>query len=214
MDAGVAPALPRLILIGDQFTAPVRADKILAAVGAGVNWVHLRAHAASNDAFRRAARALVPWLRAASADVRVSANGDLVAAQELEIGLHTGAEGPPLRFARQRLGPSAQLGYSAHDLAEAVTALDAGASYIFFSPIFPTPSKPGHPGVGLDALAEVADHVAPSPVYALGGITPERVATCLDAGAYGIAVLSGILQAPDTACATRRYLQALKAQPS
>lgn len=213
MNEPVTPSLPRLALIGDAFTTPAQADRILAAVGAGIDWVHLRAHRASTDLFRRAARGLVPWLRAASPSVLVSINSRLAVARELRTGFHTGAEGPSLRIARLRLGPAPPLGYSAHTAAEAATALSAGATYIFFSPIFPTSSKPGHPGAGLQALTDVVAHVAPAPVYALGGITPARVATCLEAGAYGVAVLSGILQADDTAAAARCYLQALADAP-
>ncbi|NBB99355.1 MAG: thiamine phosphate synthase [Bacteroidetes bacterium] len=209
MNRPVTPSLPRLVLIGEAFTTPAQADRLLAAVGAGINWVHLRAHEASTDRFRRAARGLVPWLRAASPSVLVSINSRLPVARELRTGFHTGAEGPSLRVARLRLGAAPPLGYSAHAAAEASTAVRAGATYVFLSPIFPTSSKPGHPGVGLQALADVVAHVAPAPVYALGGITPARIATCLEAGAYGVAVLSGILHANDAAAAARRYLQAL-----
>lgn len=214
MNKPATPSLPRLVLIGDAFTTPARADRILAAVGAGMDWVHLRAHDASTKRFRSAARGLVPWLRAASPSVLVSINSRLSAARELRTGFHTGAGGPSLRVARLRLGPAPHLGYSAHAAAEAATAVDAGATYVFFSPIFPTSSKPHHPGVGLQALADVVAHVAPVPVYALGGITPARVATCLEAGAYGVAVLSGVLHADHTARAARRYLQALAEAPS
>ena len=209
MNRPVTPSLPRLVLIGDAFTTPAQADRILAAVGAGINWVHLRAHEASTDRFRRAARGLVPWLRAASPSVLVSINSRLPVARELRTGFHTGAEGPSLRVARLRLGAAPPLGYSAHAAAEASTALGAGATYVFLSPIFPTSSKPGHPGAGLQVLTDVVAHVAPAPVYALGGITPARIPTCLEAGAYGVAVLSGILHANDAAAAARRYLQAL-----
>jgi len=209
MNGPATPSLPRLVLIGDAFTTPARTDCILAAVGAGINWVHLRSHAASTDVFWRAARGLVPWLRAASPSVLVSINSRLLVARELRTGFHTGAKGPSLRVARLRLGPAPPLGYSTHTAAEAATALGAGATYVFFSPVFPTPSKPGHPGAGLHALTDVVERVAPAPVYALGGITPARVATCLEAGAYGVAVLSGIMYADDTAAAARRYLQAL-----
>ena len=214
MNGPATPSLPRLVLIGDAFTTPARADRILAAVGAGINWVHLRAHAASTDVFWRAARGLVPWLRAASPSVLVSINSRLPVARELRTGFHTGAKGPSLRVARLRLGPAPPLGYSAHAAAEAATALNAGATYVFFSPVFPTSSKPGHPGAGLQVLTDVVEHVAPAPVYALGGITPARVATCLEAGAYGVAILSGIMHADDTAAAARRYLQALADAPS
>jgi thiamine monophosphate synthase len=60
---------------------------------------------------------------------------------------------------------------------------------VVFGPIFPTASKPGHPGVGLEALEEVVSSV-PIPVYALGGVTPERVPQIADTGAHGVAGIS------------------------
>jgi hypothetical protein len=81
------------------------------------------------------------------------------------------------------------IGYSVHDLREAEQGVAAGARYITFSPIFPTRSKPGHPGAGLDSLRRICAAV-PLPVFALGGITAANAAGVLDAGAWGIASIS------------------------
>lgn len=80
-------------------------------------------------------------------------------------------------------------GVSAHTVSEAVAAARAGASYIMVSPIFPTSSKPGHPGISLDGLREIisAVHI---PAFALGGVTSATIEPCLRAGAYGIAGIS------------------------
>ncbi len=81
------------------------------------------------------------------------------------------------------------VGYSTHDLQEAEQGAEAGGGYITVSPIFPTSSKPGHPGVGLDALRQVCQRV-PVPVFALGGITAANAPEAFGAGAYGIASIS------------------------
>jgi thiamine monophosphate synthase len=60
---------------------------------------------------------------------------------------------------------------------------------VVFGPVFPTASKPGHPGLGLEVLEEVVSSV-PIPVYALGGVTPERVSRIADTGVHGIAGIS------------------------
>jgi thiamine-phosphate pyrophosphorylase len=75
--------------------------------------------------------------------------------------------------------------------------------------VFPTGSKPGHPGAGLDALARLARIVAPAPAFAIGGLTPERAALVRGAGAHGVAVRSAILGAPDPAGAARAFVEAL-----
>jgi thiamine-phosphate pyrophosphorylase len=101
------------------------------------------------------------------------------------------------------------LGYSAHHMLELSPARRRAVDYVTYSPIFPTSSKPGHPGTGVDALRRFSRQ-AGVPVLALGGLTPERVASCRRAGAAGIAVLSGIMHADDPTRAAQAYAQAWK----
>lgn len=187
------------------------AKRALAAVEAGVSWVHLRDHEASEAAFASAARSLVEKITALSESVCISVNTRLEVAQKLDAGLHLGRRGPSVEAARGRLGSKALIGFSAHDEQEGQAAVEAGVQYLFFSPVFPTASKPGHPGRGLETLRAFCKTFSGIPVLALGGITPERVSACRKAGAHGVAVLSGILHADDPAAATRAYLDALSA---
>jgi thiamine-phosphate pyrophosphorylase len=64
--------------------------------------------------------------------------------------------------------------------------------------------------VGVEGLADAVRR-SEALVYALGGITPERVSACLEAGAHGVAVLGGINLAEDPFEATLAYLEALDA---
>jgi thiamine-phosphate pyrophosphorylase len=76
-------------------------------------------------------------------------------------------------------------------------------------PVFGTRSKADPaPPLGLAALAEIAA-LSPVPVVAIGGITPARVAEVMSAGAHGVAVLSGIAQAPDPRAAAAAFAAAL-----
>ena len=183
-------SLPRLILIADGFATQNLLDKIDEAIGAGIKWVHLRDHKADYDVFSERAEF---YIRQSPSIIRYTINRRLYEARSLNCHFHTSKRGPSVREARNELGDSKLIGYSAHTLPEAQQAKEDGADYIFFSPIFPTPSKPNHPGIGLDALSHVCKELAPLPVYALGGITPDRVQSCFMAGAYGVATLSGIL---------------------
>ncbi len=96
---------------------------------------------------------------------------------------------------------------AAHSIEAIRRAERARATAIVFSPIF-APAWKAVPAVGVDALREAAA-ATPLPVYALGGIDPARVRRCLAAGAYGVAVLSGIGADPDPIAAVGRYLSAL-----
>lgn len=122
-------------------------------------------------------------------------------------GVHLGIDGPTLAEARRELGPETILGYSAHDLNEALRAFDSGADYVIFSPIFATPSKDGilQP-VGLEALAKLAQ-VAPGPVIALGGISPDNARSVAGAGAAGIAAIRAVFTGGSPAESTARLLE-------
>lgn len=201
--------LPRLLLIADGFTRADVAARVVAAVEAGVAWVQLRDHDAEPAAFASAARALADRLRAVSDGVTISVNRHVDVARQLGGGLHVGLRGPTVQTARAGMGPDALVGYSAHDASEAAAAVAAGADYVLFSPVYRTPSKPGHPGAGTDALRACCAHVAGTPVLALGGVDPGRVPACLAAGAWGVAVRSGVLEADDLPAAVRAYHAAL-----
>lgn len=105
-----------------------------------------------------------------------------------------GVEWVHLTSAQLRVGTGATdrsrpFGASAHSIGEARAAWQRGARYVTFSPIFPTRSKPGHPGVGVDALRALCASVS-IPVFALGGIDGANAGLCIEAGAYGIASIS------------------------
>lgn len=99
-----------------------------------------------------------------------------------------------------------------HSVSAIAHAERAAATALVFAPVFaPTWKKTG--GAGLAALRAVAQATT-LPVYALGGIGSERVGDCLDAGAYGVAVLSGIIGAQETAAAVTEYAEAVAASAS
>lgn len=203
---------PRLALIADGFTEEARADRAVAAAEAGVRWVHLRDHSVGPDAFDEAARALVERLRAVDDDLTITVNSRMDVAKELGLGLHVGWHGPSVPEAREALGEDTLLGYSAHERVEAEGDRTRGVDYYFFSPIFSSPSKPDQPPTGVGPLRTFCQTAAPIPVFALGGITPNRVSVCREAGARGVAVLSGIMNVEAPGAAARAYLRALAAR--
>lgn len=181
-------------------------EQATAAVRAGLPWIHLRDHEAEPGDFEDAARTLVAQLRSLNEGVLISINTRLEVARRLKAHLHVGGRGPAPQTARRVLESGTVIGYSAHTDD---TSAPSGADYLFYSPVFPTRSKPESAGVGVEALQRASQRFAGVPVFALGGITPERVAACLDAGAFGVAVLSGIFGTAHTARATQTYLEAL-----
>ncbi len=99
-------------------------------------------------------------------------------------------------------------GVSTHTLEGVLGAEAGGADFVTFGPVFGTGSHPEQQLVGLDALREVTRHVR-IPVFALGGVTPERVPEVLEAGAWGVAAISALWQAPDPVAALHAFKQVL-----
>ncbi len=99
----------------------------------------------------------------------------------------------------------ARLGASCHSLEEAREAQALGCTYLTLGHIFPTSCKPGVPPRGVELLQQVCRAVH-LPVYAIGGISPERFPAVLQAGAAGACVMSGPMTCPDV----QTYFQAFQ----
>ena len=247
-------SLPRLMLIADGFasgrvqqTAGDVQRQVVALVEAGLSFVQLRDHAASDELFRTTARELVEHIRSIRSELIVSVNSRVDVSDELHSGLHLGRKivkpvaataslhsstpfrhpssrpvaGHPLATAPVHFprpgtaradmgrgasvrkgceasgGRSRPLGFSAHSFEDIQHAATNDFDFATFSPIFPTQTHPETSAVGIDALMKVCASVSDLSLFALGGITPERTEACLDAGAFGVAVLSDLLVAAD-----------------
>jgi thiamine-phosphate pyrophosphorylase len=103
----------------------------------------------------------------------------------------------------------ALVGRSCHDPDEIARAVAQGCDYVTVSPVFASGSKPGYgPALGIDGLRGLACG-ADIPIYALGGVTPDRTRACLDAGAHGVAVMGEIMRAHDPAATVADLVTAI-----
>ncbi|KIH75592.1 thiamine-phosphate diphosphorylase [Geoalkalibacter ferrihydriticus] len=179
-------------------------DAVGAACAGGVGAVQLR----EKDLDTRALYALACRLREITAahGVRLLINDriDLALAVAAD-GVHLGGRSLPLAVARRLLGPDGLIGVSTHNPQEIHAAHQNGADFVTFGPVYATPSKAAFgPPQGLQAL-HAACAGASLPVFALGGITPERAGEVRAAGAQGLAAIRAILGAADPTCAARRF---------
>ena len=117
--------------------------------------------------------------------------------ERVDVALAAGADGvhlpsravPPSRI-RGVTSPQFLIGVSCHNVEEVRRAETEGAGYVAFGPVFPTASKINYgPPQGLAALARACRAVR-IPVLALGGVTLDNAAQCMDNGAAGIAGIS------------------------
>jgi thiamine-phosphate pyrophosphorylase len=119
-------------------------------------------------------------------------NDDVQAALALLAdGVHLGRDDEGLDVAR---GAGLMVGRSATTPDEAQEAENEGAGYIGAGPVWATPSKPdADPPIGLDGLRAISEAVR-IPVIAIGGIDPSNARDCIDAGAFGVAVVRAATQ--------------------
>lgn len=124
-------------------------------------------------------------------------------------GVHLGRTDATVAEARRVLGERAIVGATAGTLEQALAAQAEGADYVGFGHIFATTSKqkPGSP-VGLDTLARVCEAVE-IPVLAIGGINEANARACVEAGAWGVAVIAAVCAAEDPRQAARRIRASL-----
>jgi thiamine-phosphate pyrophosphorylase len=156
------------------------------AIAAGVDWVQIREKDLPARGLLSLSQAAVQQARQVHTRVMVNDRLDVALAANAH-GVHLHTRSMPIDWVRRLAPKGFVLGASCHSLAEALTAQERGADYILLGPIFPTPSKLQYgPPLGLPILREVTSQVS-IPVFALGGITLDRVALCRQNGARGIA---------------------------
>jgi thiamine-phosphate diphosphorylase len=105
-------------------------------------------------------------------------------------GVHLRSDSFPASRVRACAPPGFLIGRSVHSVSDAVTAAAGDAvNYLIFGTVFDSSSKPDRVAAGLDELSAVARATA-IPVLAIGGMTFDRIADVLRAGAAGAAGIS------------------------
>ncbi|MNW35367.1 Thiamine-phosphate synthase [compost metagenome] len=125
-------------------------------------------------------------------------NDDVDLALEIDAdGVHIGQDDENAGAVRAKIGDRI-LGVSAHTVSEARFAMQQGADYLGIGPIYPTHSKDdAHEVQGTAILCELRENGIHVPLVGIGGITEERAAEVIKAGADGVAVISAITEAKD-----------------
>lgn len=123
-------------------------------------------------------------------------------------GVHLGQEDIAVPIARRLVGEDLLIGLSTHSPSQVEAAQGCGADYIGVGPVFPTPTKPGRPAVGVE-LVRFAAQRSTLPWFAIGGIDATNVGEVAAAGAKRVAVVRALANAADPASAARQLLVGL-----
>ena len=198
--------LPRLYAIADaSFGDPVQLAQSLIIGGAPL--IQLRNKKAGAREFLDQVERV---LALAPPDVRIVVNDRVDVARIAGAGgVHLGQTDLPPAAARKILGLDCIVGFSTHNLSQALAADKFPIDYIAVGPIFPTSTKQNpDPVVGLHGLTTIAKAVQ-KPIVAVGGITLEKAAQVLKAGAHSIAVIRDLLDCADVETRTREWIEAV-----
>lgn len=176
------------------------------AVSAGVTMVQLRAKGLDSADFFAICSQISREIKGHSVPLIVNDRVDIAQACGA-AGVHLGQKDLPLDVARSVLGRTKIIGISVNSVEEAQAAESGGADYLGAGPVYMTSSKKDLPKIiGTEGIKAIKDSVT-IPVLAIGGINLERAAEVAQTGVDGLAVISAIMGARDTAAAVRNLLE-------
>lgn len=183
-------------------------ESLLVAVGAalkgGCRIVQYRNKRAVDAVRREQAAALAALCRMSGASLIINDDVGLALAVDA-AGVHLGVADGDLALARARLGPKRLLGASCYaDLDLARKAVAAGADYVAFGAVYPSPTKPAATRASLDLLRD-ARRELDCPVAAIGGITVDNSGSVVAAGADMLAVITDLFDCPDIASRAAQF---------
>lgn len=170
-------------------------EQARAALAGGAAVIQLRAKHATDRQAVAWAESIRVLCRARGALFFVNDRFDLALAAGAD-GVHLGQDDLPPAQIPSRARAQLRIGRSTHTLEQARAACAEPVDYVAFGPVFGTTSKDSpYDARGVEALAAVAQLVAPRPCVAIGGIDATRAADALRAGASAVCVLSAIAAA-------------------
>lgn len=186
---------------------PAVARTVLEAGGPGLA-LHLRGPHRGGRFIYEMARTLADAVEGTGALLVVNDRVDVLLATDL-TAVHLGGRSLDPATVRGLVGPDVLIGCSTHDAEEVEAGVAGGADYLAFGNVYATPSHPGRDGVGAKGLEGAVAAAGDTPLLAIGGVTPRRTEEVRGIGAFGVAVMRGVWDAPDPAHAVREYISAL-----
>lgn len=207
-----------LQFITNEKSAVSPARQILEAIDGGCRWVQIRLKNSSDEEIKKVFFEIRDKAKETLTTIIIDDRVDLVKelASEGVAGVHLGLEDTPASVAREKLGPDAIIGVTAHSFEEVKGYKGLDVDYIGVGPFAPTDTKENlAPILGLEGIAEIAllskDLGMELPLVAVGGIRLEDVKPLLEVGANGVAVSGAIANSDDIQKATADFIAELPA---
>ena len=190
--------LPRVYPLTDvQLSGLSHAEQVRLLSRGGASLVQLREKQMQPKEFYEEAKAAVAV--AVQCGVRLIINDRVdVALAVCANGVHLGQNDLSPEAARKLLGEQSIVGYSTHNVEQAIEASKLPIDYFAIGPIFATATKSDTaPVLGLEGLRAVRHAIGEFPLVAIGGITPANARDVIAAGADSVALISALLAQPN-----------------
>ncbi len=176
-------------------------ESVEQAIRGGCTLVQLREKTTSSRGFYETAKKVrevtarlgVPLIINDRVDIALAVGAD---------GVHVGQDDLPADAVRRIVGPDRIMGVSAHNLAEALGAVHAGADYLGVGAMYATGTKTDADIAAMEELRRIREAVA-LPIVVIGGINKQTVPHFHGIGINGLAVVSAIVAQADVAEAAR-----------
>jgi thiamine-phosphate pyrophosphorylase len=172
-----------------------------AMIKGGVDLIQLRGKKQSIEELVDVAEGLHELTARSGTPLIVNDHAEVASKVPVE-GVHIGQDDDSIEVARRKAGRAVAVGKSTHSLDQARAAQREGADYIGFGPIFATPTKPDYEPIGLKNIKQAHRDVN-LPIFCIGGIKLDNLEEVIAAGARRVAIVSGLLRAPDVASYAR-----------
>jgi thiamine-phosphate pyrophosphorylase len=179
-------------------------QKVEAALQGGINVLQYRNKLANHKLQTQQARAILPLCRQYNVPLIINDSVKLCLTLDAD-GVHLGADDGNLAEVRSRIGKDKILGASCYNRFDlALSAQQAGASYVAFGACFASQTKPNAPVAALDLFTRAKTELN-IPTVAIGGITLQNAPQVISAGANAIAVINAIFGADDVKLASQQF---------
>ncbi|MBA3691938.1 MAG: thiamine phosphate synthase [Acidobacteria bacterium] len=190
--------LPKIYPITDTRIAKLsHAEQVKKLIEGGAEIIQLREKYASPKDFYEFAKEALKLARQHKVKIIINDRVDVALALKAD-GVHLGQDDLPPEHARKILGKKAIIGFSTHNLEQAVRAARLPIDYLAIGPVFVTRTKENPESVvGIEDVKKVREAVGDFPLVAIGGITFENFRKVLQMGADSVAVVSNLMSEAD-----------------
>ncbi len=190
--------LPKIYPITDTRISRIsHVAQIEKLIEGGATFIQLREKYAPPQEFYEAAKLALQFARKRDVKIIINDRVDIALALKAD-GVHLGQDDLPPEKARQILGEKAIIGFSTHNLEQAIQAVALPVDYLAIGPVHATATKENpDQTVGLEGIKTVKEAVGSFPLVAIGGINYQNYRQVFKSGADSAAVVNDLIRDAD-----------------